>query len=121
MGGGRRATGRRGWQLWALLPILLLVGAVSLFATAGGSITDLVGSNPPPADELDIRRVSFEPGEIEIRVTNPQRDAITIGTVTVADAIVPYTVDGAARSSVCARRRSSSRTTGSRTSRSRSA
>ena len=91
----RAATGsRRGWQLWALLPILLLVGAVSLFATAGGSIVDLVGSNPPPADELDIRRVSFEPGRIEIRVTNPQRDAITIGTVTVADAIVPYTVDG---------------------------
>ena len=90
------ATGsRRGWQLWALLPILLLVGAVSLFATAGGSITDLVGANPPPADELDIRRVSFEPGQIEIRVTNPQRDAITIGTVTVADAIVPYRVDGA--------------------------
>ena len=89
------ATGsRRGWQLWALLPILLLVGVVSLFATAGGSIVDLVGSNPPPADELDIRRVSFEPGRIEIRVTNPQRDAITIGTVTVADAIVPYTVDG---------------------------
>jgi zinc transporter ZupT len=89
------ATGsRRGWQLWALLPILLLVGAVSLFAAAGGSITDLVGTNPPPADELDIRRVSFEPGQIEIRVTNPQRDAITIGTVTVADAIVPYSVDG---------------------------
>jgi len=89
------ATGsRRGWQLWALVPILLLVGVVSLFATAGGSIVDLVGSNPPPADELDIRRVSFEPGRIEIRVTNPQRDAITIGTVTVADAIVPYTVDG---------------------------
>jgi zinc transporter ZupT len=89
------ATGhKRGWQVWALLPILLLVGAVSLFATAGGSITDLVGSNPPPVDELDIRRVSFERGKIEIRVTNPQRDAITIGTVTVADAIVPYTVDG---------------------------
>src|SRR5262245_1592404 len=91
----RAATGhRRGWQLWALLPILLLVGTVSLFAAAGGSITDLVGANPPPRDELDIRRVSFEPGKIEIRVTNPQRDAITIGTVTVADAIVPYTVDG---------------------------
>ena len=94
MEAGAAAGHRRGWQLWALLPILLLVGAVSLFAAAGGSITDLVGSNPPPADELDIRRVSFEPGKIEIRVTNPQRDAITIGTVTVADAIVPYTVDG---------------------------
>ncbi len=92
--GTARTPRRRGWQLWALLPILLLVGAVSLFATAGGSIVDLVGSNPPPADELDIRRVEFEPGKIEIRVTNPQRDAITIGTVTVADAIVPYTVDG---------------------------
>ncbi len=94
MEAGAAAGNRRGWQLWALLPILLLVGVVSLFATAGGSITDLIGSNPPPADELDIRRVSFEPGRIEIRVTNPQRDAITIGTVTVADAIVPYAVDG---------------------------
>ena len=94
MEAGAAAGHRRGWQLWALLPILLLVGAVSLFAAAGSSITDLVGSNPPPADELDIRRVSFEPGKIEIRVTNPQHDAITIGTVTVADAIVPYTVDG---------------------------
>ena len=85
---------RRGWQLWALLPIVLLVGAVSLFASAGDSVIDLVGSTAPPTDELDIRRVTFEPGKIEIRVTNPQRDAITIGTVTVADAIVPYGVDG---------------------------
>ena len=94
MESGAATASRRGWQLWALLPILLLVGVVSLFAAAGSSITDLVGSNPPPADELDIRRVEFEPGRIEIRVTNPKRDAITIGTVTVADAIVPYTVDG---------------------------
>ena len=92
--GAARQPRRRGWQLWALVPILLLVGVVSLFASAGGSIVDLVGSNPPPTDELDIRRVAFEPGQIEIRVTNPQRDAITIGSVSVADAVVPYTVDG---------------------------
>jgi zinc transporter ZupT len=85
---------RRGWQLWALVPILLLVAVVSLFASQSGSIVDLVGSNPPAIDELDIRRVTFEPGQIDIRVTNPQRDAITIGSVSVADAIVPYTVDG---------------------------
>ena len=28
---------------------------------------------PPPADEFDVRRVEFQPGEITIRVTNPQR------------------------------------------------
>jgi ZIP family zinc transporter len=82
------------WRLWALVPILALVGAVSLFATTGDSLLSLVGKNPPPADELDIRRVEFRPGEIKIKVTNPQRDDITIATVTVDDAIVPYRLDG---------------------------
>ena len=76
------------------MPILLLVGVVSLFAAAGGSLVDLVGQNPPPADEFDIRRVEFEPGEIRIRVTNPQREDLTIASVTVDDAIVPFTLDG---------------------------
>jgi ZIP family zinc transporter len=97
----RSATAaRRGafapWRLWALVPILLLVGAVSLFATQGGSLLELVGRSPPPADEFDIRRVEFKPGEIRIRVTNPQREDLTIATVTVDDAIVPYELDGSA-------------------------
>ena len=82
------------WRLWALLPIVALVGAIAIFVSAGGSLLELVGQNPPPADELDIRRVEFRPGEIKIRVTNPQRDDITIATVAVDDAIVPYTLDG---------------------------
>jgi zinc transporter, ZIP family len=82
------------WRLLALVPIVLLVGVVSLFASAGGSVLDLVGRNPPPADEFDIRRVTFKPGEIRIRVTNPQRDELTIATVTVDDAIVAYELDG---------------------------
>ena len=97
MDSGTVAEQRKGGsrsRLWALVPILLLVGAVSLFSTAGGSLVGLVGSNPPPVDELDIRRVSFKPGEIRIRVTNPQREAITIAVVTVDNAIVRYAVDG---------------------------
>jgi ZIP family zinc transporter len=82
------------WRLLALIPIVLLVGVVSLFAATGGSLTSLVGSNPPPADEFEIRRVEFHPGEIRIRVTNPQQDDLTIATVTVDDAIVPYQLDG---------------------------
>lgn len=83
-----------GWRLWALVPLLILVGAVSLLASSGDSLFDLLGRNPPPADEFDVRRVEFKPGEIEIRVTNPQREDLTIALVTVDDAIVPFSVDG---------------------------
>jgi zinc transporter, ZIP family len=82
------------WRLWALLPVLLLVGAVSLFAAGGGSLLDLVGKRAPQADEFDIRRVEFKPGEIRIRVTNPQRGQLKVGSVTVDDAIVPFQLDG---------------------------
>jgi zinc transporter ZupT len=83
-----------GWRLWALGPVVLLAAAVGLFVTTGSSLVDLIGTNPPPADEFDIRRVEFERGEIRIRVTNPQPEDLTIASVTVDDAIVPYTVDG---------------------------
>jgi zinc transporter ZupT len=82
------------WRLWALVPILLLVAVVALFSARGGSVLELVGQSPPPADEFDIRRVELSPGEVRIRVTNPQREDLTIATVTVDDAIVPFTVEG---------------------------
>jgi zinc transporter, ZIP family len=90
----KRRVGDLGWRLWALVPILLLVGAVSVFAAAGDSVLGLLGRNPPPVDEFKIRRVEFQPGEIRIRVTNPQRDDLTIASVTVDDAIVRFSVDG---------------------------
>jgi zinc transporter, ZIP family len=92
----RGRPGLARWRLLALVPLVLLVGVVSLFAATGGSLTGLVGSNPPQPDEFDIRRVEFHPGEIRIRVTNPQQDDLTIATVTVDDAIVPYQLDGPA-------------------------
>jgi ZIP family zinc transporter len=88
---------RRGggwWRVWALVPLVLLVGVVSAFAATGGSLVELVGVNPPPGDEFAIRRVVFEPGEIRIRVSNPQRQRLTIAVATVDDAIVPFEVDG---------------------------
>jgi zinc transporter, ZIP family len=81
-------------RVWAVVPVVLLAVVVGLFVTSGGSLVDLIGRNPPPLDEFDIRRVEFKPGEIKIRVTNPQRDSLSIGSVTVDDAIVPFTVDG---------------------------
>src|SRR5262245_63370220 len=82
------------WRLWALVPIAALVGAVALFVSTGGSLLELVGQSPPPKDELDVRRVEFRPGEIKVKVTNPQREKITLASVAVDDAIVPFSVDG---------------------------
>jgi zinc transporter, ZIP family len=81
-------------RLWSLIPLALLAAVVLAFAAAGDSLTGLVRDNPPAVDEFDIRRVEFHPGKIEIRVTNPQPDDLTIATVTVDDAIVPYELDG---------------------------
>jgi len=89
-----RGFGDGWWRLWALLPIVLLAIVVGLFVTSGSSIVDLLGRSPPSADEFDVRRVEFKPGEIRVRVTNPQRDDLTIASVTVDDAIVPFSVDG---------------------------
>ena len=87
-GGGER------WRLLALVPVAALVAAVMLFSAFGDSVTGLVGDSPPPADEFAVRRVELKPGEIRVRVTNPQHADLTIATVTVDDAIVPYDLDG---------------------------
>jgi zinc transporter ZupT len=84
----------RSWRLWAFVPLILLTAVVALFTASGSSITGLLGENPPPVDEFDIRRVEFHPSEIRIRVTNPQRDDLTIASVTVDDAIMPFDVEG---------------------------
>jgi zinc transporter ZupT len=93
---GSAATGssRLNWRVWAVVPVLLLALAVGVVVSSGTSLVDLVGTNPPPADEFDIRRVELSPGEIRIVVRNPQPDDLTIANVNVDDAIVTYSVDG---------------------------
>jgi zinc transporter, ZIP family len=84
------------WRLWALVPIVLLAAVVGGYVISGASLVELIGRNPPQADVFDVRRVEFKPGEIRIQVTNPQSDDLTIASVSVDDAIVPYEVDGSA-------------------------
>ena len=89
------ATPGSSWsRLWVLAPLAVLLAIVLVFSASGDEVTDLLGRNPPPADEFDVRRVEFHPGEIRVRVTNPQADELTIASVTVDDAIVPFTLDG---------------------------
>ena len=94
MEAGAARRGDLSWRLWALVPVILLAVAVGGYVASGSSLVGLIGTNPPQPDEFDIRRVEFKPGEIRIRVTNPQQDDLTIASVTVDDAIVPFEVDG---------------------------
>ncbi|MDX6556464.1 MAG: zinc transporter, family [Miltoncostaeaceae bacterium] len=98
MANGSVAAERRGgaarWRLLALVPIVLLVGIAAAFVASGSSLVSLIGQNPPARDEFDIRRVEFKPGEIKILVRNPQPEDLTIASVTVDDAIMPFTLDG---------------------------
>ena len=92
-----RTAARRimpGWRLWALVPVVLLAVAVGGYVASGSSLVNLIGANAPQPDEFDIRRVEFEGGEIKVRVTNPQQDDLTIASITVDDAIVPFELDG---------------------------
>jgi zinc transporter, ZIP family len=84
----------RGGPLGALLPLLLLAAGVAAFSAWGGAVTDSLGRTPPPADAFEVRRVELEPGEIRIRVTNAQREDLTIASIAVDDAIVPFSLDG---------------------------
>ena len=84
------------WRLLALVPVVLLALAVGGYVASGSSLVGLIGTNPPSPDEFDVRRVVFKPGEIRVRVTNPQQDDLTIASVTVDDAIVPFELDGPA-------------------------
>ncbi len=94
-GSATAPAGRVNWRVWAVVPVVLLALVVGLVVSSGSSLVDLVGSNPPPADQFDIRRVEFSPGEIRIVVRNPQHDDLRIASVTVDNAIVPFSIDGA--------------------------
>jgi ZIP family zinc transporter len=94
MEAGAAPRGDLSWRLWALVPVILLAVAVGGYVASGSSLVGLIGTNPPQPDEFDIRRVEFKSGEIRVRVTNPQQDDLTIASVTVDDAIVPFELDG---------------------------
>lgn len=88
----------KAWRKWTLaaVPLILLAAALFAFTALDTRVFGLIGDNPPPIDELSVSRVLFEDGAIVVRVTNPQPDPITIGVVTVDNAIANFSIDGSA-------------------------
>jgi zinc transporter ZupT len=82
--------------LLAALPLVLLAIALAAFTAFDTRLFGLIGENPPPADELSVSRVEFQPDKIVVRVSNPQPDPITIAVAAVDDGIANFEIDGSA-------------------------
>jgi zinc transporter ZupT len=72
-----------------LLPIVLLAGVILLFLQTGGGL-DL--RSPAPIETLTIERYHLEQGHIELHVQNTGPEALTIASVIVNDAVMPFEV-----------------------------
>jgi len=75
------------WLL-GLVPLLLVVGAVGLFAALGGP--GLGERRGPPAEALTVERTTLTPGLIELTVRNDGPDAVTVAQATVNDAFAQF-------------------------------
>ncbi|NOH02141.1 MAG: ZIP family metal transporter [Chloroflexi bacterium] len=78
-----------GTLILLLLPILLLAGVILLFLNTGGGL-DL--RSPAPIENLTIERYRLDHGKIELHVQNTGPEALTIASVIVNEAVMPFEV-----------------------------
>jgi ZIP family zinc transporter len=72
-----------------LIPIILLVGVIVLFLYTGGGLRL---ESPAPVENLDVERYVLERNEIYLHVRNTGPEELTIATVVINEAIMPFTV-----------------------------
>jgi zinc transporter ZupT len=72
-----------------LIPIILLAGVIALFLSTGGGL-DL--ESPAPVENLAVENYVLEQNEIHLHVRNTGPEALTIATVIINEAIMPFTV-----------------------------
>ena len=70
-----------------LIPILLLVGVIALFLSTGGGLNL---EAPVPVENLAVERYYLEPNMIELHVQNTGPEELTIATVIINEAIMPF-------------------------------
>ncbi|MBI3151177.1 MAG: ZIP family metal transporter [Chloroflexi bacterium] len=72
-----------------LIPIILLAGVIFLFLNTGGGL-DL--QSPAPIENLTIDRYYLKRDHIELQVQNTGPEALTIASVIINDAVMPFEV-----------------------------
>lgn len=72
-----------------LIPIILLIAVIALFLSTGGGLNLQA---PVPVENLDIERYHLEPNEIELYVRNTGPEQLTVASVIINEAVMPFTV-----------------------------
>ena len=72
-----------------LIPIILLAGVIALFLKTGGGL-DL--DSAAPVENLTIERYTLAPSEITLHVRNTGPAPLTVASVIVNDAVMPFMV-----------------------------
>lgn len=76
-----------------LIPIILLAGVIALFLSTGGGLNL---ESAAPVENIDIERYSLQPNEITLHIRNTGPEQITIASVIINDAVMPFTVSPSA-------------------------
>ncbi len=72
-----------------LIPVVLLAGVIALFLSTGGGL-DLEA--PVPVENLTVERYHLERNMIELHVQNTGPEPLTIATVIINEAVMPFDV-----------------------------
>ncbi|HSA99170.1 MAG TPA: hypothetical protein VLE49_00870 [Anaerolineales bacterium] len=75
--------------LLLLIPVVLLAGVIALFLSTGGG---LELSSPAPVESLAVENYVLERNEIRLHVRNTGPAELTIASVIINDAVMPFTV-----------------------------
>ena len=76
-----------------LIPIILLAGVIALFLSTGGGLNL---NSAAPVENLDIERYTLKPNEITLHIRNTGPEQITIASVIINDAVMPFMVSPSA-------------------------
>ena len=72
-----------------LIPIILLAGVIALFLSTGGGLNL---DAPVPVENLAVERYTLTRNNIDLYVRNTGPEDLTIGTVVINEAVMPFTV-----------------------------
>jgi zinc transporter, ZIP family len=73
-----------------LIPVILLIGVIALFLSTGGG---LQLEAPAPVENLNIERYHLERNMIKIHVRNTGPEELTVASIIVNEAIMPFEVN----------------------------